>query len=412
MNVPFFIARRYFFSKKTSNFINIITSISFVGVMIGTAALVVVLSTFNGLEDLVSSLFNKFDPDLKIETKKGKVFTLDSLAYRNISAIGGVEHIELILEENALIRHKNNEYIATLKGVGQNFGAVRHVDSSLVEGQFALQSTDSTAMGVLGIGVAYQLDVSLNDVFSPISIYLPKRNGKIGSALNATNAFNKAFVYASGIFSIQPEIDGKYLIVPIDFVRNLLEYKASEVSSIEIGLVQGSDAAHIQAQIAAVLGNRFSVKNRFEQQEAVYKVFRSEKWWSFAILCLMVLLTTLNLIGTLTMLVIEKQKDIAILDSFGASKHTIGAIFLLEGLFVTAVGVGLGVLVGVGLCLMQSYFGFIGLPDANSFIVKSYPVSVRFYDVLLISATVLCLGVLCSLYPAYQASRQNHSKYL
>lgn len=407
MRFAFFIAKRYLIARKTSNFINIISWVSFSGVMVGTIALIIVLSVFNGLENLVGTLYNRFDPDLKVEVKKGKNFELNNAKILDIKALSEVLVLSKSLEENALFRYKNNENIATIKGVDTAFSKINKIDSNVYYGKYLLKS-DSVNYCVLGNGVAGKLSIALNDYYAFLEIYVPKK-GKITS-LNPEQAFSRKRIQPIGIFDIQPELNQKYVLAPLDFVQDLLSVK-NKISALEISLSPDANVSKIQEKIKNILGNNYTVKNRYEQQEAIYKIFRLEKWGAFLILSFIIFIAALNLVGSLTMLIIDKKHHIAMLSNMGANKTQIRLIFLLEGLLITFVGTVLGIIFGSLICLIQEKFGLIGLQTAGDFVVEAYPVALRLNDILLVFLTVLFLGLICSAYPAWQSAKQTEQKY-
>ena len=403
MNFPFYIAKRYLLSKKSHNIINIISGISVVGVTVGTMALIVVLSVFNGFEDLVKSLFNTFDADILITAKTGKTFNAGDLPKENIKDIPGLISYTEVVEENALLKYKTEQFIVKVKGVSEDFLINNPLDSMIVDGSFILKkgNLDYTIMGYL---VAYHLGINLNDFSSPVSIYVPRRTAKNLSSFD--QSFNTANVIPSAVFSVQQEIDTKYVIVPIDLARKLMEYD-DEVTGVEIRLSQNIDPDRIIGQISELIGDDYVIKNRFQQQELLYKIMKSEKWAIFFILSFILLIATFNVVGSLTMLILDKKKDIAILYGMGASQKTIKRIFLFEGIMISISGAVLGLLLGALLCWLQLRFGLIGLgSEANAFIVPAYPVKMVTTDFITIFFTVFVIGFVAAWYPVRQISKK------
>jgi len=403
VNFPFYIARRYLVSKKSHNIINIISWVSVIGVMIGTMALVVILSVFNGFEDLVTKLFNTFNPDLQITVKEGKVFTLDEIPADSIKNLAGIVRFTEVVEENALLKYRNKQYIATIKGVSDEYQDLSGLDTMMVEGDLILQAPNSRH-AVVGYGIAYYLTLNLRDYTTPISVYVPKRTRKTFTSMD--NAFNNDVIFPAGIFSIQQDFDSKYMLVPISFARELLEYE-KEVSSVEIGLEKGIDTDRIQKTIEDLIGEQFEVKNRFQQQEMLYKIMKSEKWAIFLILTFILLIATFNVIGSLSMLIIDKKKDIAVLWSMGANNKVIKRIFLTEGLLISVSGAILGVVLGSFFCWLQQRFGLISLGGGSgSFVIDAYPVKMVATDILYVFLTVFLIGLGASYYPVRQISKK------
>jgi lipoprotein-releasing system permease protein len=402
VNFPFFIAKRYFLTKKLRNVINIISLISVIGVTVGTMALVVVLSVFNGFEDLIKSTYNAFDPDIKITPEKGKTFVVDEdQRFQNVKKLAGVEVFCEVLEENALIRYDEKQYIGRVKGVPDNFAALSGVDSMITNGKFALHG-ENKEMAVMGRGLAYFLSVSLNLV-EPLVIYVPKRGQT--AMVNPRSAFNRKYIFPSGIFSTQPEYDKQYVIVPLDFARDLLDYK-NEATAVEIKVADGYSMNEVETRLEEMLGNDYEVKNRYEQHEVFYKVMQSEKWYIFLILTFILIVASFNVIGSLTMLIIDKKEDIVILRSLGSSLKTIRRIFFLEGWMISLIGALAGTGIGLFICWLQETFGLLRLGQSGSFVVDYYPVDIQMLDVLGVFATVLAIGFIAAYYPVRYITRK------
>jgi len=403
LNLPFYIAKRYLVSRKSHHIINIISGISVAGITIGTMALIIILSVFNGFESLVITLFNSFDPDLKIEAVRGKTFTLRDIPVAEIEKIPGVVRFTEVVEENALLKYRDKQYIASIKGVSPDFEKLHVLDSMLIDGEMILKR-GKQPQGILGLGVAYYLGIQVNDPLNPITVYVPKRT--IKTLGNLEDAFNSDILAPAGVFSIQQDFDAKYVIVPIDFARGLLEY-SEEVTSVEIGLTPQTNADLVQKQIASLTGDTFNIKNRFQQQETLYKVMKSEKLAIFLILTFILLIATFNIIGSLSMLIIDKKKDIAVLQSLGAGPGLIKRIFMAEGLLISLSGALLGLILGGLICWLQQQFGIVPLEGGSeSFVIDAYPVEMRATDFLLVFLTVFGIGILAAWYPVRQVSRK------
>lgn len=383
--------------------INIISGISVAGVTIGTMALVVVLSVFNGFESLVTDLFNTFDPDLKITVKQGKTFYADTLPEKTLKSLEGVKRYTKVVEEDALLRYKNKQYIATIKGVSEDFESLSGLDTMIVSGDFQLQTKDLN-YAVMGYGVAYYLGLRLGDFKNPVSVYVPRRTAR-GAPLNPAQAFNTRIIHPSGIFSIQQDFDSKYVIVPLRFARQLLEYD-KELTAVEIGIRKGVSIENIQNRVEKIAGERFDVKNRFQQQELLYKIMQSEKWAVFLILSFILLIATFNIIGSLSMLILDKRKDIGILRSMGASNKLIRHIFLMEGLMISLSGALLGLLLGGLVSWLQVEFGLIKLQAGSTFIIEAYPVEMQRMDFVYVFATVFLIGFAAAWFPVRQISKR------
>lgn len=405
MNFPFYIAKRYLFSKKSHNIINIISGISVAGVTIGTMALIVVLSVFNGFEELVKSLFNTFNPDLIITVAEGKTFNPSDLPSEKIKSLPGIINFSEVVEENALLKYKTEQYIVTLKGVSEEYLTNNPLDTMLIDGDFILENNvyNYTVMGYL---VAYNLGIKINDFSNPVQVYVPKRTKKKLTSIE--QSFNSGSLIPSAVFSVQQEIDSKYVIVPIQFARKLLDY-SNEVTSIEIRLATNADADFIQDEVQELSGDSFIVKNRFQQQELLYKIMKSEKWAIFVILSFILIIAVFNVVGSLSMLILDKRKDIAVLFSMGANEKLIKRIFLVEGLLISFSGAVIGLILGYLLCILQLEFGFIKLgADANSFIIPYYPVKLYFADFVAVFTMVFFIGLVAAWFPVNQIA----NKYL
>lgn len=397
MKTAFYIARRYLISKKSVNVINLIAGISVAGVTVGTFALVVILSAFNGLEFSIKSMFSSFDPDIKISASKGKSFELKEGNFDAIRQLNGISSVTPIIEEDALLRYgENRQYFATLKGVPANYNEISGLDtSSITSGRFLLEA-NQVPFAVVGQGVAYYLSVGLN--FSdPIHIYTLKKGTKGRPSLN--NAFNHNTIYASGVFANQQEIDSKYVLVPFGYAQELFQME-NQVSAVEVGLKEGVSEDWTKKEITRILGEKFAVKTQFEQHELFYRVMQSEKWAIFLILGFILIIASFNILGTLTMLIIDKKADITTLRSMGANQKLIRTIFLFEGWMISLIGAALGVILGIIVCWIQMEFGLLKIPgNEGSFIFSSYPVEIRLGDLLAIFLLVTGIGFLAAWYP-------------
>lgn len=402
MKLSLYIAKRYLFAKKSRNAINVISAISVAGVTVGTMALITILSVFNGLEEMVRSIFSTSDPQVKITPVTGKVFSPDSLMLQQLASADGVEVFALALEENALLRYEEQQYIATVKGVSLNYAEVSDLDTAMWDGDFMLQGENGRPYAVAGLGVANYLGMRLNFV-SPLAIYIPDRKAKIRAMPD--NEFTRKYIYLSGIFAVEQEFDSKYVFLPISFARELLGY-TEEASAIEVRLKPGADEKKAQKAIREVMGDGFLVQNRYEQQEIFYKVMKAERLAIFVILSFILVIASFNIIGSLTMLIIEKERDISILRSLGADKRLIKRIFIYEGWMISFIGTLLGLLLGFILCAAQQHFGIVKLAG-DSLLIDAYPVSMNLADFFIVAATVLAIGYAAAWYPVHYLSRRH-----
>jgi lipoprotein-releasing system permease protein len=402
LKLPYYIAKRYLFSKKSHNLINILSGISVAGVTIGAMALIVVLSVFNGLESLISSMYNSFDPDLKIETTIGKTFNINTFPIQKLSKIDGIANYSEIVEENALLRYKNKQQIVQIKGVDNKFAKVSKIGNGIVEGNFILQKGNVNFM-VLGYGIYDMLGIQLNDFATSVSVYIPKRSKTI--SIDPTEAFNNEQIIPSGAFSIQQDFDTKIVIVPLRFARKMLDY-TTEVTALEIDLKSGFDADKVQSEVEKLIGKGYIIKNRFQQEEMFYKIIKTEKFAGILILSFILLIAAFNIVGSLSMLIIEKKKDIAILRSLGASNILIKRIFIFEGLLISLSGAFVGMILGGLICWIQQHFGVIPLEGSGSFVVKYYPIQLQLLDFAKVTGIVFVIGLLSTLYTVSQLSKR------
>ncbi len=391
------IARKYLFFRRSTNAIHVITGIAVFGIAVGAAALVLILSVFNGFEDLITGMYNSFNPDLKIAPARGKTFPADSTFLAAVSQTPGVTAVSATLEEVAFFEYKNSQDFGTLKGVGTNYVKGSKVMGAVREGRFLLRDGE-VSFAVLGLGMRNKLNVNVEDGIASLAVYMPKR--KTTSPLEPQ--FRKRLVYPAGTFVIQQEFDNKYVLTHLNMVRELLGY-ADEVSALELKLENGVNSSDVQKNLQSTLGADFIVKNRFEQEETFMRLMQVEKWLSFAIVSLMMLLVSFNLIGALWMIVLEKQPDISILKSMGATDHLVRNIFLTEGLILSLMGAGIGIGLASLIYLIQKTFGIVSIP--GNLIIDAYPISMRAGDLPVVMATVLFIGLLASIPPAIRALR-------
>lgn len=353
MNFPFYIARRYLFAKKSQTAVNVLTLVAVLGVSFGTMALVVVLSVFNGFENIILSLFNAFNPDMEIRLVEGKSFHMDDFPAEEVQNIPGVLYLGEVYEETALLMYRDRQHIVKLRGVDENYRNITGLDTMLLEGEYKLQSGDFENL-ILGQGVSYVLGANINDFLNPLTIYLPKR-GRV-SGMHPAQAFNASTNYAAGVFGVQAEFDMEYVIAPISLLRFLAEHDR-QVTSVMLGIDPAFNVRQVQRDVAAIVGAEFLVRNRLQQEEFLYKVMRSEKWAIFFILTFIVIIAAFNITGSLTMLVLEKIKDISILRSMGASLKTVRKVFLYEGIMVSSGGALIGLFLGGFVSWLQTQFG-------------------------------------------------------
>lgn len=406
MNLPFFIARRYLFSYKRHHAINIISRIAVVGVAVTTMALVCTLSVFNGFQELVASLFTSFDPELKVVPAQGKVIAADDPAVTAIRSYKDVAAATECLEGQALVRYGNRQSVVRIKGVDDNYSRTSDLSKILYgDGDFALKA-DVLYYGTPGLQLAAQLGLGVRYEY-PLEVYAPRRGERI-SMVNPMESFNRDELHSPGVvFSVnQKKYDGEYILTSIDFTRRIFEQQGC-ISSLELKLKDGADIASVQKELGKLAGTKLKVLNRYEQQEDVFRIMRVEKLVAYIFLTFILVIACFNIIGSLSMLIIDKRDDMATLRNLGADDRTIVRIFSFEGRLISFIGVVAGTVLGLLLCLAQQHFGLLKMGDeAGSFIVDAYPVSVHAWDIAVIFVTVLVAGYISTWYPVRYLSKR------
>lgn len=406
MNFPFYIAKRYLFSKKKHNAINVISAISVCGVALATMALVCTLSVFNGFQDMVAKFFTSFDPELKVTIKEGKVFKPSDAHYKELKQLAEVQVCTQTLEENAMVQYKDRQTMAIIKGVQENFEKLTSIDSILIgNGLFMLHDTIAD-YGVMGVELVADLGCGIQ-FLDPLQVYVPKRDTPV-DLVNPSNSFNMEYLYSPGVvFAVkQRKYDSQYIITSLKFARRLLNY-TDEVSALELKLTSNANIEKTKEKIEKLVGPKFTVKNRYEQQEDVFKIMKIEKFMSYLFLTFILLIACFNVIGSLSMLILDKKDDVETLRSMGANDKTISRIFLFEGRLISVFGAVLGIALGLLLCYLQVEYGLIQLGNGgDNFIVKAYPVSVHAWDIVGIFFTVIVVGFLSVWYPVRYLSRK------
>ena len=398
MNFSFYIARRYLFSKKSHNAINVISAISVCGVALATLALVCTLSVFNGFQDLVSTFFTAFDPELKVVPASGKVF--DGQDSR-VAELRGMPEIALVsesVEDNALVQYQGRQAMAVVKGVEDNFSELTPIDTILFGQGELLLHDEVVDYAIPGVQLLASLGTGIR-FLDPLEIYAPKRGAKVNMA-NPAASFNTGNLFSSGlVFAVnQEKYDGSYIITSLQFARRLFQY-TTEVSALNLKLRPGADVDAVKEKIEKRLGDGFRVLDRYEQQADTFRIMEIEKLISDLFLTFILMIACFNVIGSLSMLIIDKRDDVATLRNLGADERQILRIFLFEGRMITFIGAVAGIVLGVALCVLQQEFGLISLGASGSFIVDAYPVSVHFWDVVLVFVTVIVVGFLSVWYP-------------
>ena len=388
--LPLFFARRYLFSKKSHSVINIVSGVSAFSVAIPVMAMVILLSVFNGFEGLIKSMYRSFDPDIRITPVRGKVFPIDSLPRERFLAIDGVRDAAYALEDNAVFEYRDRQAFGTMCGVDSLYRQVVPLDSLRTEGVFQLQFGDFPEAYV-GQGMAYALGIRVN-LNSPISVYVPRR-GRV-SPLLPYSFYKKQNIFPSGVFALEAEVDGKYVIVPLHFAQQLLDYPG-QASSVAIRLEADASPQRVQQQIGQWLGDDYKLQSRYQQKESFYRIMMYEKWGIYFIILLVLVIASFSLIGSLVMLIIEKRKDSQTLVTMGADTKLLRKIFVAEGMLIYLIGAGGGLLLGVALALAQQYFGFLKL-SGETFLIDAYPVEVHPSDLAWVIVTFVTVSYLIS----------------
>lgn len=395
-------ATRYFWAKKSTNAINIIAWISVCAIAVGTAALFIILSVFNGFSELVASLYSSFYPSIKVLPAQGKELYLDTAMLQRIRAVPGIIHFSEVIEEKAVLSYNNEPTIAILKGVDSNYIYVSGVKNKVVRGKYETMAQDIPE-GVFGYELegAMGIDVTRSDI--PVTVYLP-RPGADASTL-PEQALNSDVLFPVGSFNVQQDFNTQYVITDIRFLRRLLSMTEGQMSALEVAIAPNVSDKAVQSSLQRLLGSKFVVQTRFDQNQSLFAIMQTEKWFVYIILSFVLVIAAFNMVGSLSMLVIEKQKDVTILKAMGANESLILRIFLAEGLLIAGLGAVGGFVTGFTICWLQQHFGVIKL-GGTSFLVDAFPVSMHLTDFLLITITILAIGVGASWYPARSAARQ------
>ncbi len=407
MNLSLFIAKRYFFSKRKQNFINIISILSMVGVAFSTAALIIVLSVFNGLEGLLRSLYTSFDPELKIEAVQGKSFEISDQLLSTVSSVPGVAVVTEVIEDYAYIRYRDADVVATIKGVGDNFIDQHRLDERIVQGELKLKK-DGISYAILGRGIQYALSVAVEDEMHAVQIFYIKDLRR--SSLDVSQMYSRKTIRPGGVFSIEKNYDENYIFLPLDFVQELLDY-GNKRTALEIKTSEGSGIAQIQKNLKSTLGSDFTVLTNEEQQKDLYRLLKIEKLFTFLALSLLIIVASINIFFSLMMLVIDKKKDISVLSAVGASQNLIRKIFFSEGAIISFIGAGSGLLLGGIICWLQDQFGLVGMGMENA-VIPNYPVVMVWSDFVLTSMLIIGITFLVSFYPASLATKSYSTQHL
>ncbi len=401
----FLFAWRYFKAKKSTNAINIIAWTSITAIIIGTTALILVLSVFNGFEGLVKSLYSSFYTDLKISPVSGKIITVTPEQIQQLKGVVGIRNFSMILEEKAMVQNGDNQTVIYLKGVDENYRYITGVANHLINGEYNIGNEEVPRL-VLGAGVEDALGIYADRNIFTLKIYLPRKSNS--KQIDIMEDISNDTIQSSAAFLIQQDFDNKYGITNIDFVRKSLRLTANEYSGVEIALKDPSKMNVARKELGRIFGNGYLIQNRYEQNRSLYSIMNVERWIVYGVLCLILVVAAFNMIGALTMLVLEKQKDISVLHALGGNRNFIQRIFLSEGLLLALIGGGIGMLLAFLIAWLQIRFHLIPL-QGGSFLIDYYPVKLRVIDFLLVGATVFIIALIASWLPSRKAANQNFS---
>ena len=401
MNTPFYIARRYLFSKEKKNFIHIITLISVLGVASATMSLVVILSVFNGLEDLLRNVFKSFDPDLKVMPVKGKSFEKDLLMIGKLQKIEGVKAVHEVVEDNALLKYENSQLVVKFKGVPDDYFKINHLDTILAEGKLLLKK-DSTSYSVVGRGVQYYLNINIKNEFVPLQFWYPKLKQK--QIQDPEKAFNRLNVLPSGAFAVEKQFDDNYVFLPLSEAIELMGYK-NRRSYLEIELNKNTESGDVKDQIETISGQKFKVLDQDQQHSSLLKAIKIEKSFVFITFIVIIAIAALNILFSLTLTAIEKKKDVTLMNALGASKKFLRNIFVYQGCMIGIFGTILGLSLGYAFCWIQKTFGIITM-GMESALVDAYPIRAKLSDFMMVGICVLIITIAFAYKPALEASKQ------
>lgn len=400
MNLPLFVARKYFLSSKKKNFINVIAIISMAVVAIGTAALIIVLSVFNGLEGLLRSLNSSFDPEIKIEAALGKSFQRSEEVISQIKSVPGVEVVTEVIEDNALLKYDDAQMIVRVKGVTPNFLDHHRLDGH-IDYSSKISGAEETSYAIVGQGIIYNLDINTENFLKPLQLYYPKNIEKL--SLNTSNLYTVKAILPGATFAVEKQFDDNYIIVPIGFATELFSY-GTKLNALELKASQNTDLEDLQSDLKDLLGSEYRVLTNDELHQDLYKILKLEKLIVFIILTLIIGIASVNIYFSLSMLVLDKKRDISLLYVMGANASLIRRIFLSEGIIISFTGAAIGLIFGLFVCLVQQYFGIVGMGMQSS-LISAYPVEIQLPDLGYTVLTLIIVTILASIHPARLAAK-------
>lgn len=411
MKLPSFIAQRYLLAKKSHNLINIVTWISIISVCVATFAMIFVLSVFNGFNVVISDMIHQFSPDLNISTVKGKTINLNDFPLDKLKQINGIDYVFPTITEDVMFKNSNKQQIGQIKGVPQDYNKIDRVRGTILNDTTFDVSYNNINYGIPGAGMAYFLGINVYQPYSSIQVYVPKRGN--ASSFNLENSFNSSKLVVTNVFSTQQEVDERLVLAPLEWLADLTEYD-NLVTDVEVFINDKSLKANdkrqlnrIKKEIKDILGDDYKVYDQYEQQETLYKMMKAEKLAVYLILTFILIMATFNVIGTLSMLIIDKNKDITLLKAMGGDSTLIKKIFINEGLLISVVGGILGLLLGIAAVLVQQYFGIIRLGNGDgSYIIEAYPVALQFTDIVLAFITITIIGCFAAFFTANKSIKK------
>ncbi|MFV0605392.1 MAG: FtsX-like permease family protein [Niabella sp.] len=401
----FLFAWRYFRAKKSTNVINIIAWICITAIVVGTAALILVLSVFNGFEGLVKSLYSSFYPDIRVGATSGKVITITPEQLQKLKNLSGVRNFSLVAEEKGILQADENQSLVHIKGVDENYKTINSVAQHVDDGEYNVGTVQHPKI-ILGAGVEAVLGVRASLSILPLTIYVPRHSGE--EQIDPLRDIASDTIHTSGAFVIQQDFDNKYAITNLQFLKASMQLGADEYTAVEIAVNNPAKTDKVKAAIQQLFGSNYKVENRYEQNQTLYSVMNMERWVFYAILCLILVVAAFNMVGALTMLVLEKQKDISILNALGANRRFILRVFLNEGFLLAIIGGVIGMLLALVMVLVQQKFHIVPL-QGGSFLIDYFPVTLRLSDFLLVAGTVIVIAFIASFVPAFKASKQQFS---
>ncbi|HZJ60012.1 MAG TPA: FtsX-like permease family protein [Chitinophagaceae bacterium] len=405
MNLPFLFAWRYFRAKKSTNAINIISWISIGAIIIGTAALILMLGVFNGLEGLVKSLYSSFYSEMNISAARGKTITVTSDQLQKLKGLSSIKNFSLVVEEKGMLKNGAYQSVVLLKGVDENYRYVTGVADHLIRGNYNLGTSDDPLL-ILGAGVENAVGVQADRNLLALMIFLPKRNSS--ELIDPSQNISEDSINTAGTFVIQQDFDNKYAITNLEFVKTMLGFQADQYSAIEISLQDASAADEVKMDLQKIFDRDYKVQTRYEQNQSLYSIMRAEKWVIYAVLVLIMIIFSFTLVSSLTMLVIEKEKDISVLHALGGNRNFIQKIFLSAGVLLTLIGAGCGILLALLIAWLQINYKLIPL-SGESFLIDYYPVTLKVGDLVLVAVTVIVIALLASWIPSRKAALNEFS---